>query len=76
MKTVAIISRTVTTALFCLLIAASASAQRQPVLRQIAVPHDYYFKEMYLPQVSSGPQSPDWPTQWLICVLLPTPRCN
>ena len=37
-----------------------AEAQRLPVLQQIEVPHDYYFREMYLPQVSSGPQSPTW----------------
>lgn len=35
-------------------------ADRKPVLKQIDVPHDYYFREMYLPQVSSGPQSPTW----------------
>ena len=37
-----------------------APAERAPVLQQIKVPHDYYFREMYLPQVSSGPQSPAW----------------
>jgi TolB protein len=35
-------------------------AQRQPVLRQIKVPHSYYFREMYLPQVTSGPSSVTW----------------
>jgi TolB protein len=39
------------------------SGQRAPVLRQIKVPHSYYFREMYLPQVTSGPsavaRSPD-----------------
>ncbi len=37
-----------------------AQGQRAPVLQQIKAPHDYYFREMYLPQVSSGPQSPAW----------------
>lgn len=37
-----------------------ALADREPVLRQIDVPHHYYFREMYLPQVSAGPQSPAW----------------
>ena len=29
-------------------------AQRETVLKQIAVPHHYYFREMYLPQVTTG----------------------
>jgi TolB protein len=36
------------------------AAQRQPVLRQIKVPHSYYYREMYLPQVTSGPSSVTW----------------
>jgi TolB protein len=36
------------------------SAQRAPVLRQIKVPHSYYFREMYLPQVTSGPGAVAW----------------
>jgi len=39
---------------------ASAEAQRRPVLEQIRVPHAYYFREMYLPQVTSGPTTPSW----------------
>jgi len=38
----------------------TAFAERTAVLEQINVPHNYYFREMYLPQVSSGPQSPTW----------------
>ena len=34
--------------------------QREPVLKQIRVPHSYYYREMYLPQVTSGPSSPTW----------------
>jgi Tol biopolymer transport system component len=30
------------------------------VLRQIKLPHSYYYREMYLPQVTSGPGSPAW----------------
>jgi TolB protein len=45
----------------CLLaVPESVSAQRQPVLRQIRVPHSYYYREMYLPQVTSGPSSVTW----------------
>ncbi len=35
-------------------------AERAPVLKQIAVPHDYYFREMYLPQLTTGPSSVTW----------------
>ncbi len=44
----------------CLGIAATAFADRAPVLRQIGVPHDYYFREMYLPQLTSGPSALAW----------------
>ncbi len=48
--------------LFTLLlpILATASAERTPVLAQIEVPHDYYFREMYLPQLTSGPSALAW----------------
>ncbi|MGA8205015.1 MAG: hypothetical protein WB812_10890, partial [Woeseiaceae bacterium] len=42
------------------LLATGAAAERRPVLDQIAVPHDYYFREMYLPQLTSGPSSLAW----------------
>ena len=35
-------------------------AQREPVLKQINVPHPYYFREMYLPQLTTGPSSVAW----------------
>src|SRR5215472_11328871 len=35
-------------------------AQRQPVLKQIDLPHSYYFREMYLPQLTSGPSAAAW----------------
>ncbi len=37
-----------------------AASQREPVLKQIAVPHPYYYREMYLPQLTSGPSSVAW----------------
>jgi hypothetical protein len=43
-----------------LLIPALASGQRQPVLPQIKIPHPYYFREMYLPQATSGPNALTW----------------
>jgi len=47
----------------CLLvtgIALPASAQRRPVLPQIDEPHPYYYRELYLPQLTSGPSSLTW----------------
>ena len=35
-------------------------AARLPVLDQIDVPHPYYFREMYLPQLTSGPSGLTW----------------
>lgn len=42
-------------------IASSVSlADRLPVLGQIDLPHPYYFREMYLPQLTAGPSSLTW----------------
>ena len=38
----------------------SLAAQRLPVLKQIQLPHNYYYREMYLPQLTSGPGSVAW----------------
>jgi TolB protein len=43
-----------------LLGAHSAMADRKTVLAQIDVPHNYYFREMFLPQLTSGPSGVDW----------------
>ncbi len=40
--------------------ASLARAQREPVLKQIDVPHPYYFREMYLPQLTTGPSAVAW----------------
>jgi len=58
-------------ALLCgllLAIADGTEAARETVLRQIAVPHNYYFREMYLPQLTTGPSSLAWSRdgQWLV----------
>src|SRR5687768_6248744 len=37
-----------------------AESQRNPVLDQVRVPHPYYYREMYLPQATSGPTAPSW----------------
>ena len=41
-------------------IATPALAQREGVLKQIELPHPYYYREMYVPQVTSGPSSVTW----------------
>jgi TolB protein len=35
-------------------------ADRQPVLGQIDLPHPYYYREMFLPQLTGGPSSLAW----------------
>jgi Tol biopolymer transport system component len=41
-------------------LAAAAFAAREPVLGQIDLPHPYYYREMFLPQLTSGPSSLAW----------------
>jgi TolB protein len=51
-------------ALLCLLLTLSAAevalAERVPVLAQIELPHSYYYREMFLPQLTSGPSGVDF----------------
>ena len=35
-------------------------AQREAVLKQIDLPHPYYYREMYLPQLTTGPSAAAW----------------
>src|SRR6058998_2152876 len=42
------------------LIPACLCAQREGVLKQVDLPHAYYWREMYVPQVTSGPSSATW----------------
>ncbi len=43
-----------------LTLSGNAHAERETVLKQIKVPHNYYFREMYLPQLTSGPSALAW----------------
>ena len=36
---------------------AAQAAGREPVLGQVALPHSYYWRELYLPQLTTGPSS-------------------
>ena len=47
-------------ALACALIPAGLHAQRAPVLKQVDLPHAYYWREMYVPQATTGPSSATW----------------
>jgi len=45
---------------FLPLSSSSSWAQRLPVLPQIDLPHPYYYREMYLPELTTGPSSVAW----------------
>jgi TolB protein len=38
----------------------AAHAAREPVLKQVDLPHSYYWRELYLPQLTTGPSSADF----------------
>ena len=38
-------------------LAAPAQAGREPVLKQVDLPHSYYWRELYIPQLTTGPSS-------------------
>jgi len=40
-----------------LAMAGAAQAAREPVLKQVDLPHNYYWRELYLPQLTTGPSS-------------------
>ena len=44
-------------ALSLLLANGTAHAGREPVLKQVDLPHSYYWRELYLPQLTTGPSS-------------------
>jgi len=53
-------SRIIRLGIFAFLICANCLAQREPVLMQIDLPHAYYYREMYLPQLTTGPSAVVW----------------
>ena len=54
------VRKSVVVSIFTLAVSGSSLAQREPVLKQIDGPHPYYFREMYLPQLTTGPSSVAW----------------
>jgi TolB protein len=53
-------NRHITALVASLVTAFTCLAQRETVLKQIDVPHPYYFREMYLPQLTTGPSAAAW----------------
>jgi TolB protein len=47
-------------AVFLLAGGGTLAAQRAPVLQQVKVRHPYYYREMFIPQVTSGPSAVAW----------------
>jgi hypothetical protein len=35
----------------------AVAAGREPVLKQVDLPHSYYWRELYIPQLTTGPSS-------------------
>ncbi len=52
--------RLIWVAAFAAALTGQVQAQRAPVLKQVKVPHPYYFREMLIPQVTSGPSAVAW----------------
>ena len=42
---------------------AGGAAGREPVLKQVDLPHSYYWRELYLPQLTTGPSSRELPAR-------------
>jgi Tol biopolymer transport system component len=38
-------------------VASTTRAEREPVLKQVDLPHSYYWRELYIPQLTTGPSS-------------------
>src|SRR5215469_11186033 len=56
----ALLTRFATTVLMISALSTVLTAQRDPVLKQIDLPHRYYYREMYLPQLTTGPNAASW----------------
>jgi Tol biopolymer transport system component len=53
-------TRTLAACALAIIPCALTAQQREGVLKQINEPHPYYYHEMYLPQVTTGPSSVTW----------------
>src|SRR3954469_5067526 len=51
------VRRMLATALALLVLGGPSKAAREPVLKQVDLPHSYYWRELYLPQLTTGPSS-------------------
>ena len=52
-----VVQRTVMFAILLLGLGGVAQAERKPVLKQVDLPHSYYWRELYIPQLTTGPSS-------------------
>jgi hypothetical protein len=57
MKPAAFVYRASLCLLAALALPAPARAAREPVLKQVDLPHSYYWRELYIPQLTTGPSS-------------------
>jgi TolB protein len=53
-------SRMIRLFIFVFGLCANCVAQREPVLKQVDLPHAYYYREMYVPQLTTGPSAAGW----------------
>src|SRR4051794_27819471 len=51
------VRRMLATALALLVLGGPSKAAREPVLKQVDLPHSYYWRELYLPQLTTGASS-------------------
>ena len=52
-----LIARAALMSLLLLGAAVALAAGREPVLKQVDLPHSYYWRELYIPQLTTGPSS-------------------
>jgi TolB protein len=54
------LSKSICVSLGVFIVCVACFGQREPVLKQIDLPHPYYYREMYLPQLTTGPSALAW----------------
>ncbi|MEP6905734.1 MAG: hypothetical protein ABI875_06590, partial [Gemmatimonadales bacterium] len=52
-----VVQRTIMFAILLFGLGGIAQAEREPVLKQVDLPHSYYWRELYIPQLTTGPSS-------------------
>jgi hypothetical protein len=57
-------------------VAGTAQAEREPVLKQVDLPHSYYWRELYLPELTTGPSSVSFTPDGSALVYSKAVRCG